>query len=210
MLDAAALADSRTVAYDFCQGTCTARWPLLSPIEHHGDYREEFLLDRFAGREVMFLLTPPGWQTDARLATTLVEAQPEPGRSSRSDCGEERAEAIDFLSAFLSEQLQTQGEDRFIDPRNGSEVADTHYSAVLDTTEAGRRKPAAGLIDAFSRAVAAGELEKALANGTAIYRLDELEALRTPAGATYLERLMEIYEGQFEALAPPRQSDADE
>jgi len=195
-----ALADPRSVVYDFGGGDDSARWPLLSPIAHHGDYRSEFLLDRFAGCEVLYLLTPPGWQTDACLAQALTAARPDLAARRAVIVVEERAKDMDALCALLAEHLRVQSEDRFVDPRNGSEAADSHFAALLDTTDGGRRPLGPGLIEAFARAVAAGELEKTPANGTAIYRLDELEALRTPAGATYLQRLIEIYEGQFKAL----------
>jgi hypothetical protein len=196
----AALADSRSVVYIFGEDDAATRWPLLSPIEHHGDYRTEFLLDRYAGREPMFLLTPPSWQTDARFAQALAAARPDLAARRAVVVVEERAEDIDALCAFLGEHLHVKSEDRYVDPRNGSEAADSHFAALLDTTDGGRRPQGPGLIEAFAQAVAAGELEKTPASGTAIYRLDELEALRTPAGATYLQRLVEIYESQFVQL----------
>lgn len=47
-------------------------------------------------------------------------------------------------------------------------------------------------------AVADGDLEAAPLDGIAIYRLEDLESLRSPAGATYLERLLEICGAQFD------------
>lgn len=53
---------------------------------------------------------------------------------------------------------------------------------------------------ALLAALAAGELEAVPYDGTSICRLGDLESHRSPAGPTYLERLLEIYETQFDEL----------
>lgn len=195
-------------------GESKRSWPVLAPIEHNTEYIASYF-DRYTenGRPVLYLSLPPRdvleSQIEAKhaLANALIVAGKENALVVYDEAnGEDTEQYIRTILQEINPSIMLDT-DNFTDTKNNTPAAAIHFEGLgvsyADAVPEGFAKHGdiSRLREQYRDLVASGKIDTTSASRTILLDVADLDKpFRPDSEQTLMQRLWEIYDGQFDTL----------
>lgn len=191
----------------------TKAWPVLTPINNYTEYVPDYFERRYGEEQASntYHLRLPTLQaldvhpeSHADIAKNLIELAEQDAVIVFDELdGKGTQEYIESLLGHYYPDVEL-AVDELVDDKNGTPTAAIHYAGLAipnrdPSDSAPRPNSAQGIHDQFMKLVETGEVDPSARSTTVLLdpaRMDEV----LPTGVSRIDRLWEIYNGQFTRL----------
>lgn len=209
--------DSRTRSVPMQHESGRRQWPALTPIDNNTEFVRGYFGRRYGSETPIYYLSLPPKDSfssrrvaakfDKKLTKHLTDVLNEGGMVVFDEL--EGVGTAEYLEGLL-QKTELPGSlhfDTFVDPKNGSSAQSIHYETKMVAVSeiASQREAQPYSIEAvrraFDRRVANGEIDQEGVSRTILLSPEEMhDPCLDDESRTNVERLWEIYNGQFDRL----------